>query len=80
MSNYSYRSCASKSELFSVIFSDSEIAKGFSLGKIKVSYNTCYGIAPYIRSMLIDSLRVVPFYSMSFDESYNNVLTKGKWR
>ena len=26
--------------------------------------------------MLIDSLREVPFYCMSFDESYNNVLEK----
>ena len=29
--------------------------------------------------MFIDSLKEVSFYSSSFDESYNNVLKKGKW-
>ena len=78
MSNYSYRSCASKSELFSVMFNDSDIAKDFSLGKTKLSYNICYGIAPHFRGMLIDCLKEVPFYSLSFDESYNNALKKGQ--
>ena len=78
MSNYSYRSCASKSELFSVMFNDSNIAKDFSLGKTKLSYNICYGIAPHCRGMLIDCLKEVPFYSLSFDESYNNALKKGQ--
>ena len=61
MSNYSYRSCASKSELFSVMFNDSDIAKDFSLGKTKLSYNICHGIAPHFRGMLIDCLKEVPF-------------------
>ena len=78
MSNYSYRSCASKSELFSVMFNDSDIAKDFSLGKTKLSHNICYGIASHFRGMLIDCLKEVPFYSLSFDESYNNALKKGQ--
>ena len=75
MSNYSYRSCASKSE-FSVMFSDSKIAKEFFLVKTKLSYNICCCIAPYCKSMFVDSFKNLP-YSLFFDESYNNVLKKG---
>ena len=65
MSNYLYRSWAAESELFSVMFSNSEIAKEFSLGKTTVSYNICYGIAPQFRGMFIDSLTQVSFYGLS---------------
>ena len=78
MSNCSYRSCVSKSELFFVMFSDSETAKEFFHGKTKVSNNICYGTVPYFRGMFIDSLKEVPFYSLSFDKSYNNVLKIGQ--
>lgn len=79
MSNYLYRSFASKSGFFLKMFNDSEIAKEFSFGKTKVSYNICYGLAPYFRGIFIDSLEEFPFYSLSFDESYNNVLKRKKW-
>ena len=76
MSNFSCRSCPLKPVLFSVMFSDSEIAKEFSLGKTKVSYTICCGITPYFRDMFIGSSKEVQMYNLSFDESYCNVLTK----
>lgn len=69
MSNFSCRSCPLKPVLFSVMFSDSEIAKEFYLGKTEVSYTICCG-------MFIGSSKEVQIYNLSFDESYCNVLTK----
>ena len=52
MSNYSYNSCSSKSELFSAMFSDSDIAKKFSMEKTKFAYYVTHGIARYIVGLL----------------------------
>ena len=40
MSNYACNSCSSKSELFSAMLSDSNIAESFSLKKAKYAYYT----------------------------------------
>ena len=37
-----------------------------------------HGIAPYVTDLLNDILKEVPFYSLSFDESYNRVLKKSQ--
>ena len=52
MSNYSYNSCSSKSELFSAMFSDSDIAEKFSMEKTKFAYYVTHGIARYIVGLL----------------------------
>ena len=77
MPNYSYRLLQNLT-CFLPCLVDREVAKQVSLGKTKLSYHICYGIAPYFGDMFIDSLKVVPFYSLSFDEFYNNVLKNGK--
>ena len=74
MSNYSYNSCSSKSELCSAMFSDSDIAEKFSMGKTKCAYYVTHGIAPYFKRKFIESLQLLPFHSVSFDESYNDVI------
>ena len=76
MSNYSYNSCSSKSELFSAMFSDSDIAEKFSMEKTKCAYYVTHGIAPYFKIKFIESLQLLPFYSVSFDESYNDAIKR----
>ena len=77
MSNHSFRSCEETSSLFTALFPDSEIARDFSLGRTKVSYNLTYGLAQYVRTLLLDDLKETKFYSLSFDESYNKIMKKG---
>ena len=78
MPNYSYNSCSSKSELFSAMFSDSDIAEQFLMGKTECAYYVTHGIAPYFKSKFIESLQLLPFYSVSFDESYNDAIKRGQ--
>ena len=73
MSNYSYNSCSNKSKLFIAVFSDSDIAERFSIGKTKCAYYVTHGIAPYFKSKFIESSQLVPFYSVLFDEYYNAI-------
>ena len=78
MSDYSFRSCANKSNLFAVMFEDSQIAQSFSLGSTKLSYNITFGLAPYVKNLLLESVDEVIYYSLSFDESYNRIMKKGQ--
>ena len=77
-SNYSFNSCSQKSELFAAMFSDSTIAKQFSMGKTKCGYYLTYGMAPYFKDAFVQNLKEIPFYSVSFDESYNKVMKQGQ--
>ena len=52
--NYSFSSAATDSERFQIMFLDSQIAKSFSQGKTKISYNVDYGIAPYLNPNLLN--------------------------
>ena len=78
LSNYSFNSCSTKTELFEAMFIDSTIAKQFSVGKTKCAYYLTYGMAPYFKGCFLQSLKEVPLYAESFDESYNNVLRQGQ--
>ena len=71
LSHFSFRSCAELSELFQVMFSDSEIASEFILGKTKCSYFINYGLAPYFKDTLLREINTSEFFSLSFDESLN---------
>jgi hypothetical protein len=73
-SHYSYKSCEDINDLFRRIFHDSEIARNFQCGEKKCAYLTCFGLAPYCRSVLHDMIRDVNSYVLLFDESLN----KGK--
>ena len=78
MSNYLFKSCANKSDLFAVMFEDSQIAQSFSLGSTKRSYNITFGLAPCVKNLLLESVDEVKYYSLSFDESYNKIMKKGQ--
>ena len=52
LSNYSFNSVSSKSDLFCKMFPDCKIADNFPCGKTKYSYVVCFGLAPYFKGLL----------------------------
>ena len=78
MSDYSFRSCANKSNLFAVMFEDSQIAQSFSLGSTKLSYNKTFGIATYVKNILLENVDEVKYYSLYSHESCNRIMKKGQ--
>ena len=72
-SGYSNNSCSDLNSLFQVMFPDSEIAKLFQLGPDKIRYMVNFGIAPYFKSLLMDTLKKSECFVVSFDESLNEV-------
>ena len=69
----SNRSCDELSKLFHYMFPDSKIANIFSLGRTKCGYYTNFGIAPYLKDLLISKVKAAPFYVANYDESLNRV-------
>ena len=70
-SHYSFCSCKDVQKLFSEMFPDSEIAKQFSCGEKKCAYLCNFGIAPYFKQLLKDTLHNQQSYVLLFDESLN---------
>ena len=50
------------------MFPDSEIAKSYSQGETKVKYVIQFGIAPYVKQLILDDIKGKPF-SFLFDET-----------
>ncbi|KAH8019423.1 hypothetical protein HPB51_019396 [Rhipicephalus microplus] len=76
MTHGSFRSAAASAALFLLMFPTSEVAAKVQLGKDKVGYTICHGIAPYFRNMLLSSLVNVPYLVVCFDEALNKVTQK----
>ena len=76
VNHHSFNSKKHTSALLEIMCSDSLIAKQFSCGPSKMSYMAAFGIAPYFSDLLVKELSKVPFYSISFNESYNTVAKK----
>ena len=74
--HYSFSSCQIISCLFSKLFLGSQIAQSFSCGATKCAYLACFGIYPYFHELLIEKIHVVKYYSLSFDESLNQINQK----
>ena len=72
--HHSYHSSATAGNLYKLMFPDSEIAKGFSCAESKAAYLTTFGIAPYLKSLQLDSIKSVDSYVLLFDESLNHHL------
>ena len=70
LAKHSFSSCDTKSELFSAMFADSQIAQKFSGGQTKCKYLVCNGIAPYFQEVLTKSLAAA--------EQHNQVVKKGQ--
>ncbi|KAH8010003.1 hypothetical protein HPB51_024353 [Rhipicephalus microplus] len=76
MTHRSFRSAAASAALFPLMFPTFEVAAKVQLGKDKVGYTICHGIAPYFRNMLLSSLVNVPYLVVCFNEALNKVTQK----
>ena len=72
----SYNSCSNISKIFKIMFSRSDVARQFSLGKTKARYMILYGIAPNCKAELLGQINSSPQFSLSFDESLKTALQK----
>ena len=75
-SHYSFSSCKDISCLFSKMFPGSQIALSFSCRATKCACLACFGIYPYFHELLIEKIRAVKYYTLSFDESLNQINQK----
>ena len=57
MSHFTHNSCNYFPALFKLMFPDSEIASKILLGRTKLGYIVNYGLAPYFRVKLFNSLK-----------------------
>lgn len=77
-SRHSMNTSSNSGELFRKMFPDSNIAKTFQCGRTKAGYVATYGLAPYFQSELLLTLSTAPYYTISFDESLNQIFQKGQ--
>ena len=75
-SHFSLRSCLGLNELFEIMFPGSKVAKSFQLSKTKCGYFITYGLAPYVKELLMKKIQSSPFFVRSFDESLNIIIQK----
>ena len=47
--------------------------QSFSCGATKRVYLACFGIYPYFHELLIEKIRAVKYYTLSFDENLNRI-------
>ena len=74
--NYFFASAKKDSEISKAMFPDSEIAKNYRQGETKVRYSIQFGIALYIKDLLMKGFSDCPF-SLKFDETTTHkVLTQ----
>ena len=53
------------------MFSDNAVAEGFICGTTKYSYIICFGVSPYMKAILDDSISSLDTYVALFDESFS---------
>ncbi|KAJ8364756.1 hypothetical protein SKAU_G00135870 [Synaphobranchus kaupii] len=75
--HHSLNSNENISDVFKAMFPDSDIAKTFACGKDKTGYIIRFGLAPYFKQQLVDTINKAGQFVLMFDESLNQ-LTKKK--
>ena len=60
------------------MFKDSRIAPSFAVVSTKCSYLINFGLAPYFKLLLEESLKETPYYLCCFDKSHNSLIKKGQ--
>lgn len=67
----SYRSNENVAQLFRKMFLDSAIAQKFSCGERKTAYLCVFGIAPYLKDLMLTKVKGQGPFVVSFDETLN---------
>ena len=70
--NFSLSSCNENGLLYQKMFSDSNTAKSYEMGRTKLSYDINFGLGPYFHRLLTENIKKSPYYTLSFDESLND--------
>ena len=60
------------------MFSDNAVAEGFICGTTKYSYIICFGVSPYMKAILDDSISSLDTYVALFDELFNKSAKEGQ--
>ena len=71
IAGYSNNSNADSSRLFLSMFPDPNIAKKYHLGPDKLRYSVNFGLGPYFKNILMDSIGKSTPFVISFDEPLN---------
>lgn len=78
MTHSSFRSNSDLSEIFRIMFPDSNIAKMLHLKKDKTAYTICFGLAPFFRKELFTIISSLETFVICFDEPLNKIVQKGQ--
>ena len=70
-SHQSFRSCDKLPELFKRMFQHDPVAQKYKLKKDKSRYFIVHGIYPVFKDSLVRNINQSPWFSVSFDESFN---------
>ena len=73
LTHSSLHSCDGISRLFSRMFSDSNVAKSFSLSITKCGYFINFGVVPYLKDQLLSIVDNSTFFVVSYVESMNRI-------
>ena len=73
--NISFASASGDTKRFQEMFPDSEIAKKYCQGETKTKYTIQFGIAPHVKSKLLEDFAGSPF-SFKFDETTTSQVKK----
>lgn len=65
-----------KPELFKRMFKNHIVSNNMTCGASKMSYVTTFGLSPHFSSLLDDRLAKSDSFTLLFDESLNEELTK----
>ena len=74
VSHFPYNSAVNIVDVFRAMFRDSAIAQKMQCGPTKLSYLICFGIAPYFKQQLLNELKEMQCFVISFDELLNSEL------
>ena len=73
-SHYSFASAKNDSDKFKMMFPDSKIAQTYHQSETKIKYVTQFGIAPYVKKLMLNDFNKPPF--TKFDETTTSRLKK----
>ena len=76
--NYSANSFDKVTELNKKMYSDNAIALSCHMVRTKLSYMINFGLGPYFQNTLLEAIKKSRWYSVSFDESYNDIINKAQ--
>ena len=76
--NLSNRTAAAAIDLLKIMFPSEINLKLMQLGRDKISYTNVFGIAPFFKSILTESISKSPVFVIGFDESINKISQRGQ--